>query len=112
MVDVGVRFTLRDNCDPNPQVFLQITSDEPARSAKGHGGSQSAPDAKIIADRRVLLRAERSEDGDGRVYVLTLTARDSSGNAVAATSEVKVNVSPGREAVDSGQFYDPTLINE
>lgn len=112
MVDVGVSFTVRDNCDPNPHIFLEITSDEPPGSAKGHGGSQIAPDATITADRRVLLRAERSEDGDGRVYVLTLTARDRSGNAVAATSEVKVNVSQDREAVDSGQFYDATLIKE
>ena len=112
MVDVGLSFTLGDNCDPNPRIFLEITSDEPPGSAKGRGGSQIVPDATIMADHRVLLRAERSEDGDGRVYVLTLTVRDSSGNSAAATGEVKVNVSQDREAVDSGQFYDATRINE
>jgi hypothetical protein len=112
MVDVGLSFRLRDNCDPNPRVFLEITTDEASGATKDHDGSQIGPDAKIMADRRVLLRAERSEDGDGRVYVLTLTARDSSGNAVVATRQVKVNVSQDREAVDSGQFYDPTRINE
>jgi hypothetical protein len=105
MVDVGLSFMVRDNCDPNPRVFLEVTSDEPPGSAKGHGGSQAALDATIMADRRVLLRAKRAEDGDGRVYVLTLTARDSSGNAVAATRQVKVNLSQEMEAVDSGQFY-------
>jgi hypothetical protein len=105
MVDVGLSFMVRDNCDPNPRVFLEVTSDEPPGSTKGHGGSQAALDATIMADRRVLLRAERAEDGDGRVYVLTLTARDSSGNAVAATRQVKVNLSQEMEAVDSGQFY-------
>lgn len=105
MVDVGLSFMVRDNCDPNPRVFLEVTSDEPPGSAKGHGGSQAALDATIMADRRVLLRAKRAEDGDGRVYVLTLTARDNSGNAVAATRQVKVNLSQEMEAVDSGQFY-------
>lgn len=102
----GLDFRVKDNCDPDPQIFLTITCDEPTTSPHGRGGPESAPDAKIIDDRRVLLRAKRSDDGDGRVYVLSMTATDSSGNAATAAAQVRVNLSQDRKAVDSGQFYD------
>ena len=38
----------------------------------------------------VQLRAERSGTGDGRVYTITITASDASGNQSTATVDVRV----------------------
>lgn len=111
MVDVGFGFEVSDICDPEPDVSVQITSDEPTATAPGAGGPKYAPDAEIIDDGMVLLRSERSGKGDGRVYVITVTATDASGNSSSASSSVKVNHSKKKEAVDSGQYYDATEIN-
>ena len=108
MVNVGFSFAVEDNCDSSPRVFIQITSDEPTTPA---GDSGSAPDAKIIEGQGVLLRAERAEAGDGRVYVIGLTATDSSGNSSSASLAVKVNLTTDQGASDSGQFYDATSTN-
>lgn len=105
MVEVGLSFALKDNCDPNPRVFVRITSDEPTL------GSGLAPDAKIIDGKKVFLRAERANGGDGRVYLVTITATDSSGNSYSKNVAVKVNLREGIEAVDSGQFHDATSTN-
>lgn len=104
MVEVGLSLAIEDNCDPNPRVFLRITSDEPTQ------GSQGAPDAKITDGKKVFLRAERANAGDGRVYVVTITATDFSGNSTSKSVAVKVNLREKKEAVDSGQFYDATAV--
>src|SRR5207248_3777819 len=44
----------------------RVTQDEPLN---GLGDGDTAPDAVLVADR-VLLRAERSGTGNGRVYVI------------------------------------------
>jgi hypothetical protein len=108
MLNVGLSFAVEDNCDPNPEIFLKITSDEPTTT---NGDSAFAPDARVSGGKQVLLRAERSGDGDGRVYVIALTAADASGNSSAATVAVRVNLTKDREATDTGQFYDATSVN-
>lgn len=110
MVDVGLSYTVSDNCDPEPTVSIQVTSDEPTATALGAGGPQHSPDAEITDDGEVLLRAERSGKGDGRVYAITVIGTDACGNIASATSLVKVNHN-NQEAVDSGQNYDATEIN-
>lgn len=109
MIDVGFSYAIVDNCDPDPRVFIKVSSDEPALTVSSASASKNAPDAEIMEGNRVLLRAERSEQGDGRVYVLTVTATDAFGNSSAAIAAVKVNLTREKEAVDSGQSYDPTL---
>ncbi len=111
MVDVGFTLDISDICDPEPDVSIEVTSDEPTATAPEAGGTKHAPDADITADGRVLLRAERSKSGDGRVYVITLTATDESGNSASSSVSVKANISKKREAVDSGQNYDATQVN-
>jgi len=111
MVDVGLNFEVSDICDPEPVVSIKVTSDEPTTTAPGAGGPEHAPDAEITDDGRVLLRAERSGEADGRVYVITVTATDSSGNIAYSSASVKVNHDKKKRANDSGQNYDATLIN-
>ncbi len=111
MVDIGLKYSVVDNCDPGPQVMIKITSDEPTASDASSGGEKYSPDAVIEKNGKVLLRAECAKDGDGRVYKITITARDSSGNASSATEFVRVNKKKNRIAVDSGQYYDATSRN-
>jgi HYR domain len=111
MVDVGFSYEVTDVCDAGMDISLTATSDEPAATAPNAGGGKHAPDAEITDDERVLTRAERSENGDGRVYVITATATDVAGNSGSASAVVKVNNTRQIEAIDSGQNYDPTEVN-
>jgi hypothetical protein len=86
-----------------------VTSDEPTETASDSGSKEHCPDAEI--NEIILLRAERSESGDGRVYVITVQATDDFGNASSESIPVKVNIDKKTEAIDSGQDYDATEIN-
>jgi hypothetical protein len=108
MVDVGFGFSVSDNCDPTPHVFIKVTSDEPTTGGRV---SELEADAKIATGNKIFLRAASSEEGDGRVYVITVTAADTSGNRASSNVAVKVNAALGKEAVDSGQYFDPTATN-
>jgi len=107
MVDVGFGFNISDICNEETDITIGITSDEPTATAPGAGGTKHAPDAEFTDDG-LLLRAERSGNGDGRVYVITVTATDVSGNSASGAASVKVNHNKKKEAVDSGQDYDAT----
>jgi len=62
---------------------------------KGAGGPQHDPDVVIANDNSsVQIRAERSGTGIGRVYTITVTATDSSGNAT--TEEINATVGHDR----------------
>jgi hypothetical protein len=111
MVDVGLNFEVADNCDTEPDVSIEVTSDEPTTTAPGAGGSEHAPDAEITDDGRILLRAERSGKGDGRVYVINVNAPDECGNNSSLSIPVKVNHNKKKDAINSGQSYDATQIN-
>jgi hypothetical protein len=108
MVDVGFAFSVSDNCDPTPHVFIKVTSDEPTTGGRV---SELEADGKIATGNKIFLRAASSEEGDGRVYVITVTAADTSGNRASSNVAVKVNEALGKEAVDSGQHFDPTATN-
>ncbi len=111
MVDVGLTYSVSDACDQDPIILTQVTSDEPTATAPGAGGARHSSDAEITGDGRVLLRAERSGKGDGRVYVITLTATDECGNSASSGVSVKASHNKKKGAVDSGQNYDATQIN-
>jgi hypothetical protein len=108
-VDVGLSFSAADVCDTNPlSISITVSSDEDAAGAAGAGGTKHCPDAQIQPDGSVLLRAERSGAGDGRVYVISVRATDSCGNVGLCQVPVTVpyNRSTRGSAVDSGQAYD------
>jgi hypothetical protein len=81
-----------------------ISQDEPVN---GLGDGDTSPDA-VILNGSLLLRAERSGSGNGRVYQVQFTASDGSD---VCTGAVKVSVPHSRQstAVDDGQSYNSTL---
>ncbi len=74
-----------DVCDPAPALRVGITSDEPEN---GLGDGDTAPDWAVLASGAsladVLVRAERSGLGNGRVYTISATATDRAGNTSTA----------------------------
>ncbi len=87
--------------------ILSVTQDEPLN---GQGDGDTAPDAVVQGDK-VLLRAERSGGGNGRVYRITFTATDGFGGACTGTVSVCVPHSKsknGPSCVDDGQIFDST----
>lgn len=113
-VDVGLTFDASDNCDTEPLTFeVEVTSDEHPATAPGAGGRRHCPDARVRPDQTVVLRAERSGAGDGRVYTIRVSATDSCGNTGHCDVQVAVPHSrrPNDPAIDSGQVFDPTVCN-
>ena len=50
----------------------------------------TSPDWQVVDPHHVMLRAERSLGGDGRVYTVTITATDAAGGS--GTQQVTVTV--------------------
>jgi PKD repeat protein/disulfide oxidoreductase YuzD len=93
MVEITPTIQVNDDVDCNPVVSLvSIASSEPDN---GLGDGDTANDIQII-NGRIYLRAERSGSGNGRVYTLTYSARDSAGNITYATTQVSVPKSKGK----------------
>jgi hypothetical protein len=90
MVRIRPTVSVSDAGDPAPVITCSVTSSEPD---DGLGDGDTAGDVVVHSANEVELRAERSGSGSGRVYTLTFTARDASGNVGAATAVVTVPVS-------------------
>jgi hypothetical protein len=94
MVDVTITAVATDNCDASPTCAVTaVASDEPVT---GHGSGNTSPDWIILGGQIVQLRAERMGSGDGRVYSVTDTCTDDSGNTSSAVAEVTVPHDMGR----------------
>jgi photosystem II stability/assembly factor-like uncharacterized protein len=85
MEAITVNYTATDNCGVN--CTLSVTSNEPIN---GQGDGDTAPDWVIVDAHHVLLRAERSGKGNGRVYTITVTCKDGANNTVVKTVTVQV----------------------
>ncbi len=102
MVAVGI--TGVSDPDNNATITITgVTQDEPTN---GLGDGDTAIDA-VIDGGTVLLRAERSGKGDGRVYRISFTASDLEGSA-SGTVKVCVPHSPKKPAIDSLSIFDST----
>ncbi len=110
--DVGLTYEVTDACDLDPEVEVTVTSDEDPFTAPGAGGRIHCPDALVCGDT-VQLRAERSALGNGRVYVITVTATDASGNVGQCQVAVGVplNQGIGGPPIDTGQEFDAEVCN-
>ena len=93
--------------DPNPiPVVITVTGvhqDEPVV-----GTDHTAPDAAIQADGSVLLRAERADSGNGRVYRVAFTAEDGFGGSCSGVVSVCVPITKDGSCIDEGPLYDST----
>jgi len=108
MVSVSI-VGLTDPAGVPPTITItKVTSDEPTN---GQGDGDTAIDAVIQSNGSVLLRSERSGNGDGRVYTITYTATTPLGTG-CINNTVKVGVphdqGKGATPIDSGFKYDAT----
>jgi hypothetical protein len=113
MVDINIMGVTDPDNDPITISITSITSDEATALEKGAGGAKYAPDADGIGTGTASVRAERSGDGDGRVYVISFTVSDGVGGMAEGSVEVRVPHDKSKKdcsAIDSGQNYDATLI--
>lgn len=86
MVSVAISYRVTDNCGPIV-TKLQVASNEPIN---GTGDGDTAPDWQILDEHHVLLRAERSGNGSGRTYTVTITATDSANQSSSRDVLIKV----------------------
>jgi hypothetical protein len=87
-VQVETTVTVQDAGDPSPTVtFVSITSNE---LDNGKGDGNTVNDIVILDDYTFEFRAERSGNGEGRVYTITYQATDASGNTAQAFATVIV----------------------
>ena len=116
MVQVNILGVIDSDQPPyNATITInKVTQDEPTN---GLGDGDTPLDAIIThnpgGDDTLLLRAERSGKGDGRVYRITFTASDPETTALGTnpTGTIKVMVPHDKKtdiAVESGGMYDST----
>jgi predicted extracellular nuclease len=87
-VDVEATVVVSDNFDPEPTVTLvSVESDEPDA---GLDDEDVPVDIVIVDDYTFQLRAERWDEGDGRVYTIVYQVTDACGNLAMATVTVTV----------------------
>ena len=89
-------------------IITGVTQDEPVN---GLGDGDSSPDAVVQPGNpadTVLIRAERSGEGNGRVYWVDFIAGD---GFESCTGSVGVTVPQNRQstAIDDGQAFDSTI---
>ena len=80
MRDIELIYEMSDNCGVADS-SITITSNEL---------NSGEPDWEIVNSRFIRLRAERDGTGDGRIYTITITAKDGSGNTTAKTILITV----------------------
>ena len=83
MVPITIEYDLSDNCGAT--ATLTVSSNEPI---SGTSKADRSPDWIITDNHHVQLRAEQDPNGSGRVYTITITATDASGNISTATQRV------------------------
>lgn len=87
MVSVTLNAVATDNVGVTSLKIVSATSNEPDN---GLGDGDKPNDIQVTGDLTLNLRAERSGKGKGRIYTVTVEARDAAGNA--ATKSVTVSV--------------------
>lgn len=84
--------------------ILSVFQDEPVNDS---GDGNTSPDAEIIDNNTVELRAERSGNENGRVYHITIEASD---GELSCTGVITVGVPHDKKntPVDDGALFDST----
>lgn len=92
MVDVVISADAQDNSGLAPYLTVDVSCDEESKRTPWTEPVIDQAEGVIILG----LLAERSGKGDGRVYTITITAEDESGNQSSASVEVKAPHDQGR----------------
>ncbi|HXI90883.1 MAG TPA: carboxypeptidase regulatory-like domain-containing protein [Blastocatellia bacterium] len=98
LVNVGLSASATDNC-PGTTISVAVFGDENDEEATGDG--TFSPDAKDIALGTLRLRSERKGNGDGRVYLIIVTATDAAGNVSRCCRTVTVTLDQSKPSVAS-----------
>jgi uncharacterized repeat protein (TIGR01451 family) len=102
LVNVGLAATATDDACPAPTSFVvQVFGDEDDQTPTDSSGTVFSPDAKDIAVSTLRLRQERTDSGDGRVYLIVVKASDAAGGTGFATSIVVVPKSSSAANISS-----------
>jgi hypothetical protein len=86
MTAVTVNYNSWDNCG-SVSSSLSVTSNEPV---SGTGNGDTAPDWIVLDNHHLQLRAERSGNGNGRTYTISISSTDASGNTAIEKTKVLV----------------------
>lgn len=108
LINVGLSVSASDNSGDPVAVQVAVFSDED--DVTGAGGEMS-PDAKDIAPVTLRLRAERAGNSDGRVYLIVVTATDSSNNVTRACLAVVVPKSQSNASAASAAQQAQAAVN-
>jgi uncharacterized repeat protein (TIGR01451 family) len=101
LVNVGLSASATDgDCPDPPALLVEVYSDEDDQEPPG-AGEVFSPDAADIAPETLRLRQERLGPGDGRVYLIVVSATDEAGGTGFATLTVTVPHSSSESAIDS-----------
>ena len=99
--------SVADQCDGALSVrgtIVRVTSDEPAGGA-GEDDDGTCDDIVLVDSTTVKLRAERSDESDGRVYSISALISDDHGNQAPLTCRVQVPRSHKKSAVEGAVVY-------
>ena len=105
LVDVSINGVTDADGDSITITITGITQDEPTSSLKG---KDLTPDGVIVGDT-VQLRAQKDQQGNGRVYEISFEADDGKGGTCTDSVNVVVPKNKKTSAVDDRQGYDSTL---
>jgi hypothetical protein len=97
MVLVGVIDQVNDLVDGNPNVVIEVTSNQ-AINGNGDGNTDSDWQVNQVGDVwEVWLRAERAGPKDARHYTIEVTVSDSNGNSTTSTAVATVPHDKGKK---------------
>jgi hypothetical protein len=92
LVPITVTIVATDTCDANPVVRLVSIMSNEADNGLGDGDQPNDIQGAAFGtdDRQFQLRRERSGNGSGRIYTITYSATDASGNTTVGQATVTV----------------------
>ena len=99
MVEVTVNYSVTNPCPAT--CVLTVSSNEPVN---GPGDGNTSPDWEVVDAHHVFLRAERSGNGPGRIYTITITCTNDT-NRLSSTERVNVIVPHDQDAFFVAQNY-------
>jgi hypothetical protein len=100
LVNVGLAASATDNSGDPVTIQVAVFGDEDDQTPTANNVLHS-PDAKDIAPITLRLRGERVEANDGRVYLIVITATDSSSNVSRNYQTVVVPKNNKQASIDS-----------